>query len=430
MSRSSSGNAAGAAADAAQTKALVGAPPLQNPIVDVLAAGTPIERAHEIIDSAWAMEEQGNYAVACERYAMAVELLHCALDDMQEAANRGIVKLLAAECRGRAAAAAIAASRPDPRSKAVPGAADEAATMDQSTAILLQSFVGMNAAPAPWLVHGPGGTSTAESALPKRLQAHNILQRMNHAVEGTAASPHWLVFANAAECISSNLVAACAAGEDLDSEYISVPPPPPSPVPSSVILGQTGGGADVAKLLQTVQSLSHELACATAMSQGRLQADRALQQLRRDVRALAQALDEQLFLFAERMSSSPAAADAWLGARWNESMAASMQQSMYSYGGGGARGSPVAAGVNRESSRRDGGVSASTYFGSASSAAVGGGSESPVHELRREVQQLKAQVAELLPYKVKYEKIQATVQLDRQRQQQKQRDAAKDPRGT
>ncbi len=40
-----------------------------------------------------------------------------------------------------------------------------------------------------------------------------------------------------------------------------------------------------------------------------------------------------------------------------------------------------------------------------------------------QVQQLKAQVAELLPYKTKYEKIQATVQLDRQRQQQKQRDA-------
>ena len=36
------------------------------------------------------------------------------------------------------------------------------------------------------------------------------------------------------------------------------------------------------------------------------------------------------------------------------------------------------------------------------------------------MQQLKAQVAELLPYKVKYEKIQATVQLDRQRQLQKQ----------
>lgn len=37
-----------------------------------------------------------------------------------------------------------------------------------------------------------------------------------------------------------------------------------------------------------------------------------------------------------------------------------------------------------------------------------------------QMQQLKAQVAELLPYKVKYEKIQATVQLDRQRQLQKQ----------
>jgi hypothetical protein len=40
--------------------------------------------------------------------------------------------------------------------------------------------------------------------------------------------------------------------------------------------------------------------------------------------------------------------------------------------------------------------------------------------MRLQVQQLKAQVAELLPYKAKYEKIQATVQLDRQRQQQKQ----------
>ena len=62
------------------------------------------------------------------------------------------------------------------------------------------------------------------------------------------------------------------------------------------------------------------------------------------------------------MSSGSAAADAWLGARWNDSMAglilaqlffavtqntfncgtASMQQSVY--GAGGARGSPVAAG--------------------------------------------------------------------------------------
>jgi hypothetical protein len=46
------------------------------------------------------------------------------------------------------------------------------------------------------------------------------------------------------------------------------------------------------------------------------------------------------------------------------------------------------------------------------------------------VQQLKAQIAELLPYKTKYEKIQATVQLDRQRQkQQQQRDVAKDASG-
>ncbi len=37
-----------------------------------------------------------------------------------------------------------------------------------------------------------------------------------------------------------------------------------------------------------------------------------------------------------------------------------------------------------------------------------------------QIQQLKAHVADLLPYKVKYEKIQATVQLDRQRQLQKQ----------
>jgi hypothetical protein len=71
-------------------------------------------------------QQQQQLLLSARRYAMAVELLHCALDDMQEAANRGIVKLLAAECRGRAAAAAIAASRPDPRSKAVPGAADEA----------------------------------------------------------------------------------------------------------------------------------------------------------------------------------------------------------------------------------------------------------------------------------------------------------------
>ena len=77
---------------------------------------------------------------------------------------------------------------------------------------------------------------------------------------------------------------------------------------------------------------------------------------------------------------------------------------------------------------------ASSAFGG-----VGAGNDSPLQELRREVrrlevqptsgitsvnrsqvQQLKAQIAELLPYKAKYEKIQATVQLDRQRQKQQQ----------
>ncbi len=39
-------------------------------------------------------------------------------------------------------------------------------------------------------------------------------------------------------------------GEDSDSEYISVPPPAPLPLPQSSIA--VGGGAEVAKLLQTV----------------------------------------------------------------------------------------------------------------------------------------------------------------------------------
>ena len=134
---------------------------------------------------------------------MAVELLHCALEDMKDGANRSVVKMLAAECKGRAAAAAIAASRPDACSRTNPqmwkqsggddagearGCADscchqhhDAAGMDQSTAILLQSFVGMHAAPAPWLP----SAAAADACLPKRLQTRAILQRMNHAVEGT-----------------------------------------------------------------------------------------------------------------------------------------------------------------------------------------------------------------------------------------------------
>jgi hypothetical protein len=60
-----------------------------------------------------------------------------------------------------------------------------AAAMDQSTAILLQSFVGMHTAPAPWLTPGLSGASTSETCLPKRLQTRNILQRMNRAVEGS-----------------------------------------------------------------------------------------------------------------------------------------------------------------------------------------------------------------------------------------------------
>ena len=42
-------------------------------------------------------------------------------------------------------------------------------------------------------------------------------------------------------------------GEDLDSEYISVLPPPPPLLPSSSIVGGSLEGAEVAKLLQTVQ---------------------------------------------------------------------------------------------------------------------------------------------------------------------------------
>jgi hypothetical protein len=88
-----------------------------------------------------------------------------------------------------------------------------AAALDQSMAILLQSFAGIRPSPAPW--SKAGGVVSSDSCLPKRLQTHNILARMNHAVEGTAASPHWLVFANAAESISSSLTAAAAAGEHL-----------------------------------------------------------------------------------------------------------------------------------------------------------------------------------------------------------------------
>jgi hypothetical protein len=82
-----------------------------------------------------------------------------------------------------------------------------------------------------------------------------------------------------------------------------------------------------------------------------MHADRVLQQLRRDVRAAVQALDEHLyailsqcahacgcdivrrFQFVDRMSSSAAGADAWLGARWNDSMAGAtclvLQQHLY-----------------------------------------------------------------------------------------------------
>ena len=81
-----------------------------------------------------------------------------------------------------------------------------------------------------------------------------------------------------------------------------------------------------------------------------------------------------------------------------------MQQSAYSYGGG-ARGSPVAAGGSRDSAKRDAGrisaaivrfcpvitagaagVSASAYF---ASAATGTASDVVVQELRREVPPLK-----------------------------------------
>jgi molecular chaperone GrpE (heat shock protein) len=65
-------------------------------------------------------------------------------------------------------------------------------------------------------------------------------------------------------------------------------------------------------------------------------------------------------------------------------------------------------------------VSGMTASACVASGGIAEAADSTVLELRREIQQLKAQVAELLPYKTKFEKIQATVQLDRQRQQQKQ----------
>ena len=132
-----------------------------------------------------------------------------------------------------------------------------------------------------------------------------------------------------------------------------------------------------------------------------------------------------------------------------------MQQSVHSHSVG-QRASPVAGGRGDAAvGKKDWGevsvvvaaVSATiavtvTTGASSASLAFGGagaGNDSPLQELRREVrrlelhptsditsvnrsqvQQLKAQIAELLPYKAKYEKIQATVQLDRQRQKQQQ----------
>lgn len=83
------------------------------------------------------------------------------------------------------------------------------------------------------------------------------------------------------------------------------------------------------------------------------------------LRALKMCDISRRFLFADRMSSSTAGADAWLGARWNENMAgsatprcrlqaaarvqplaplaASMHQSVYSQGAA-QRGSPVSGG--------------------------------------------------------------------------------------
>jgi hypothetical protein len=67
---------------------------------------------------------------------MAVELLHCALDDMKDAANRNIVKMLAAECKGRAAAAALSASRPEPGSKVIPHSSATLAAVDDGGGFL------------------------------------------------------------------------------------------------------------------------------------------------------------------------------------------------------------------------------------------------------------------------------------------------------
>ena len=84
------------------------------------------------------------------------------------------------------------------------------------------------------------------------------------------------MYANAAESISSSLMAACAAGmthvtsrhvtsaqqrascnpplgEDCESEYISIPPPLPLPLQSPSSAAAGGSAAEVAKLLQTVQ---------------------------------------------------------------------------------------------------------------------------------------------------------------------------------
>jgi hypothetical protein len=69
---------------------------------------------------------------------MAVELLHCALEDMKDASNRSIVKMLAAECKGRAAAAAVAASRPDSRSKPAPPSSSVSGFADDAGLLLQQ----------------------------------------------------------------------------------------------------------------------------------------------------------------------------------------------------------------------------------------------------------------------------------------------------
>ncbi len=85
---------------------------------------------------------------------MAVEMLHCALEDMQDSANRGIVKMLAAECKGRAAAAAMSASRLDARSRSAQSAPSAAGATDEAGELLYGAAAAI-AVTALCSCHGP-----------------------------------------------------------------------------------------------------------------------------------------------------------------------------------------------------------------------------------------------------------------------------------